>query len=61
MKAAKFPTTKSLATIDFLVRPSVNKMLVPELARCSFIGERESVAFIGNPGTGKSHLAAIAA
>lgn len=28
MKAAKFPTTKSLATFDFLARPSVNKMLV---------------------------------
>jgi DNA replication protein DnaC len=62
MKAAKFPTTKSLATFDFLARPSVNKMLVLELARCSFIDERENVLFIGNPGTGKSHLAtAIAA
>ena len=62
MKAAKFPSTKSLATFDFLARPSVNKMLVLELARCSFIDERENVLFIGNPGTGKSHLAtAIAA
>ena len=62
MKAAKFPSTKSLAAFDFLVRPSVNKMLVLELARCSFIDERENVLFIGNPGTGKSHLAtAIAA
>jgi DNA replication protein DnaC len=62
MKAAKFPSPKSLATFDFLARPSVNKMLVLELARCSFIDERENVLFIGNPGTGKSHLAtAIAA
>jgi hypothetical protein len=62
MKAAKFPSTKSLATFDFLARPSVNKMMVLELARCSFIDERENVLFIGNPGTGKSHLAtAIAA
>ena len=57
MKAAKFPTTKSLATFDFLARPSINKILMLELARCSFIDERENVLFIGNPGTGKSHLA----
>jgi DNA replication protein DnaC len=37
-------------------------MMVLELARCSFIDDREYVLFIGNPGTGKSHLAtAIAA
>ena len=39
------------------VIPSLNKPLVLELARCSFIDERENVLFIGNPGTGKSHLA----
>jgi DNA replication protein DnaC len=62
MKVAKLPTTKSLAAFDFLARPSVNKMMVLELARCSFIDDRENVLFIGNPGTGKSHLAtAIAA
>ena len=62
MKAAKFPTTKTLATFDFTARPSVNKMAVLELARGSFIDERESVLFVGNPGTAKSHLAtAIAA
>jgi DNA replication protein DnaC len=62
MKAAKFPTTKSLATFDFLARPSGNKMMVPEFARCSFIDEREIVLFMGNPGAGKSHLVpAIAA
>ena len=37
-------------------------MQVLELARGSFINNRENVLFIGNPGTGKSHLAtAIAA
>jgi DNA replication protein DnaC len=37
MKAAKFPTHKSLATFDFLARPSVYKMMLLALARCSFI------------------------
>jgi DNA replication protein DnaC len=62
IKAAKFPTHKTLESFDFAARPSVNKMQVLELARGSFINNRENVLFIGNPGTGKSHLAtAIAA
>jgi DNA replication protein DnaC len=62
MKAAKFPTTKTLATFDFAARPSVNKVQVLELARGQFITDRENILLVGNPGTGKSHLAtAIAA
>jgi DNA replication protein DnaC len=62
IKAARFPTHKTLESFDFAARPSVNKMQVLELARGSFINNRENVLFIGNPGTGKSHLAtAIAA
>jgi DNA replication protein DnaC len=57
LKAARFPTMKSLENFDFTARPSVNKMLVAELARCEFIDKRENVLFVGNPGTGKSHLA----
>ena len=62
MKAARFPTDKTLEGFDFTSRPSVNKRAVFEPARGSFITERENVLFSGNPGTGKSHLAtAIAA
>ena len=57
LKAARFPTLKSLDTFDFTARPSVNKVLVAELARCEFIDKRENVLLVGNPGTGKSHLA----
>jgi DNA replication protein DnaC len=57
LKAARFPTFKSLDTFDFTARPSVNKMLITELARCEFIDKRENVLLVGNPGTGKSHLA----
>ena len=48
---------KTLENFDFTARPSVNKMLVAELARCEFIDKRENVLLVGNPGTGKSHLA----
>jgi DNA replication protein DnaC len=57
LKAAKFPTIKTLENFDFTARPSVNKVLIAELGRCEWIDKRENVILIGNPGTGKSHLA----
>src|SRR5262249_61400445 len=41
----------------FAAQPSVNKVLVAELMRCAFIDRREAVILIGNPGTGKTHVA----
>ncbi len=57
LKAAKFPNVKTLESFDFTARPSVNKMMVAELSRCEWIDAKENVLLIGNPGTGKSHLA----
>ena len=57
LKAARFPTIKTFENFDFAARPSVNKMLIAELARCEYIDKRENILMIGNPGTGKSHLA----
>ena len=57
LKAAKFPTVKTLEGFDFLAQPSVNKPLVLELLRCHYVERRENVLLVGNPGTGKTHLA----
>jgi DNA replication protein DnaC len=57
VKAARFPTIKTLETFDFAARPSVNKVLVAELMRCEYIDKKENILLVGNPGTGKSHLA----
>jgi len=57
IKAAKFPTVKSLDSFDFLAIPSLNKMLVLELARSDYVERRENIIAVGNSGTGKSHIA----
>jgi DNA replication protein DnaC len=42
IKAARFPTVKSLDSFDFLALPSLNKMLVLELARSDYV-ERHGI------------------
>jgi DNA replication protein DnaC len=56
IRAAHFPVVKSLDTFDFAAIPSLNKMLVLELARCEYILRRENIIALGNSGTGKSHI-----
>jgi DNA replication protein DnaC len=57
IREARFPAVKSLDTFDFTAIPSVNKMLVLELARCEFVIRRDNVIALGNSGTGKTHTA----
>jgi DNA replication protein DnaC len=57
IRQARFPTTKSLDSFVFTAIPSLNKMLVLELARCEYILRRENVIALGNSGTGKTHIA----
>ena len=40
LKAAHFPTHKTLEGFDFAARPSVNKVLVAELMRCEYIDKK---------------------
>ena len=48
IRAARFPVVKSLDTFDFAAIPSLNKMLVLELARCEYILRRENIIALGN-------------
>ena len=57
LKAANFSNHKTLDSFDFSAQPSINKVQISELMRCEYIDRRESILMIGNPGTGKTHLA----
>ena len=57
IKAARFPTVKSLDSFDFKAIPSLNKMLVLELARCDYITGNDNIIAVGNSGTGKTNIA----
>jgi DNA replication protein DnaC len=57
LKAARFPTVKTLEGFDFAAAPKLNKPLVLELLRCDYLDRRENLLLVGGPGTGKTHLA----
>ena len=57
IRQARFPAVKSLDSFDFAAIPSLNKLLVLELARCEYVERRENVIALGNSGTGKTHVA----
>lgn len=56
IKSAGFPALKDLETYDFSVMPSLGKQKILELARGQWIDEKTNACFIGNAGTGKTHL-----
>lgn len=57
LKQATFPVQKTLDKYDFSLMPSLNKNRFLTLAKGSFVEEKENIIFLGNSGTGKTHLA----
>lgn len=53
---AKLPFEKGIEDFDFTFQPSVKKAEILELSTGNFIGRHENILFIGQPGTGKTHL-----
>lgn len=48
---------KMLADFDFDFQPKLDRRLVMDLASLEFIERKESILFLGDVGTGKSHIA----
>lgn len=57
VRRAGFTEIKTLDTFDFTAIPALNKPKVLALGQCEFIRRRENALCIGNPGTGKTHIA----
>lgn len=55
-KGAKLPFEKGLEDFDFSFQPSIKKTEILELATCRFVERKSNILFIGQPGTGKTHL-----
>jgi DNA replication protein DnaC len=57
LQMARLPGIKTLASFDFSFQPSLDRNRIVTLAQLDFIDRHEVAHFIGQPGTGKSHLA----
>ena len=57
IRRAGFPVLKTIDSYDFTVLPTLPKVEVLQLAESRYIGEARNVCLVGNPGTGKTHLA----
>jgi DNA replication protein DnaC len=57
LQAAHFPIVRTFDTFDFAAVPTLNKAKILELARGEYLTQRENILFVGEIGTGKTHLA----
>src|SRR5213595_1184877 len=57
IKAARFPSRKTLEEFDFSFQRSVKKTVIEHLGQLDFLHAKECIVALGPPGTGKTHLA----
>src|SRR6266566_4612293 len=55
-RKARLPFEKGIEDFDFTFQPSIKKRDLLELATGNFLQNATNILFIGQPGTGKTHL-----
>ncbi len=53
---ARLSAHKNIEDFDFSFQPSIDKRTINDCLTCNFITKKRNIVFIGNPGTGKTHL-----
>ena len=56
LREARLPRMKTMEDFDFARNPKVSALQIQELAQGSYIERAEPIIFIGDSGTGKTHL-----
>ena len=57
IRAARFPSRKSLEEFDFDHARGLRREVIAHLGTLDFAAAKDNVVFLGPPGTGKTHLA----
>jgi DNA replication protein DnaC len=57
IKSAKFPELKSTESFDWDFNPEINREKIDELSNLEFLKTNRIILLLGQPGTGKTHIA----
>jgi DNA replication protein DnaC len=57
IQEARFPSVKTLEEFDFPIAPHISAALLRNLSEGGYLARKEPIIFLGETGTGKTHLA----